>query len=114
MFCPNCGGKSSAEQKYCRSCGLALEKIVETLAEQLPAHVDAKIRKRRETFELIGFGGLLMLAVPLLGMLFYKTVYKWIILGGNVLAGVIATCIIVGGILAVIFFNYANHLEKQE
>ncbi len=36
MHCPNCGTETASGQKYCRSCGLNLEKIAELVAEQLP------------------------------------------------------------------------------
>lgn len=35
MYCPNCGNKTSSEQKFCRSCGLGLEKTAQSLVEQL-------------------------------------------------------------------------------
>ena len=30
MYCPNCGKTNSPEQRFCRSCGLGLEKIVQS------------------------------------------------------------------------------------
>ena len=37
MFCPNCGTKTEAGQKYCRACGLSVEKLAGLISEQLPA-----------------------------------------------------------------------------
>ena len=36
MFCPHCGKENSIEQRFCRSCGLSLEKTAQSLAEQRP------------------------------------------------------------------------------
>lgn len=36
MHCPNCGTETSAGQKFCRACGLSLERIAQLLAELLP------------------------------------------------------------------------------
>lgn len=37
MFCPNCGTKTEAGQKYCRACGLSVEKLAGLIAERPPA-----------------------------------------------------------------------------
>lgn len=48
MYCPNCGKENSAEQKFCRLCGLSLEQAVQSLAEQLPAlELDKNLRVRQ-------------------------------------------------------------------
>jgi hypothetical protein len=36
MHCPNCGTRTSPEQKFCRNCGLSLERVVELLDELAP------------------------------------------------------------------------------
>ena len=36
MHCPNCGAKASARQKFCRACGLSLERFAQLLAEPSP------------------------------------------------------------------------------
>jgi hypothetical protein len=35
MFCPNCGNQAAADQKFCRSCGMNLQKVAQGLAEHL-------------------------------------------------------------------------------
>ncbi len=35
MFCPNCGNQAAADQKFCRSCGMNLQKVAAALAEHL-------------------------------------------------------------------------------
>ncbi|MGH9901852.1 MAG: zinc-ribbon domain-containing protein, partial [Pyrinomonadaceae bacterium] len=32
MHCPNCGKRTSAEQKFCRSCGMSLEAVSVSVA----------------------------------------------------------------------------------
>lgn len=34
MYCPDCGKTNSAEQKFCRACGLQLEQVVQSLVAQ--------------------------------------------------------------------------------
>jgi hypothetical protein len=36
MHCPNCGTEAPAGQKFCRACGLSLERFAQLLAELLP------------------------------------------------------------------------------
>jgi zinc-ribbon domain len=35
MHCPNCGTEASAGQKFCRACGLSLDRFAQLLAELL-------------------------------------------------------------------------------
>ena len=34
MHCPGCGAEAQLTQKFCRSCGLGLEKVPQLVAEQ--------------------------------------------------------------------------------
>src|SRR6266498_336174 len=48
MHCPNCATKASGEQKFCRSCGMRLEKVQQILSEEISAaelNVENKIRR---------------------------------------------------------------------
>ncbi|HXC70860.1 MAG TPA: zinc-ribbon domain-containing protein [Pyrinomonadaceae bacterium] len=52
MYCPNCGTKTSANQNFCRACGLGLEKIalskpVSSCAIDLLQDVDIIIKHGR-------------------------------------------------------------------
>jgi uncharacterized membrane protein YvbJ len=51
MYCPSSGNKTSATQKFCRSCGLGLEKIAQSLAEQAPTRLDEDLQKRKRRIE---------------------------------------------------------------
>jgi hypothetical protein len=35
MFCPNCGNQAAGDQKFCRSCGMNLQKVAPALTEHL-------------------------------------------------------------------------------
>lgn len=53
MYCPNCGKTNSEEQKFCRSCGLSLEKVLQSLVEQRPStEIDNNFRERQRKVEL--------------------------------------------------------------
>ena len=53
MHCPNCGVEASAKQRFCRACGLSLERFAQLLAELLPDGEDENVaRARRRLREL--------------------------------------------------------------
>lgn len=108
MFCPNCGSKNSTNQKFCRSCGLGLEKTAQSLVEQFPAKLDESLESRRNKIERLGVAALISFGLGLLGLLFY---IMWA--DGKVLAGVALITLFIFGILAVFFFNYANSLKEN-
>jgi hypothetical protein len=43
MYCLNCGTMASAGQKFCRACGLSLERFAQMLAETLPEVEDKNV-----------------------------------------------------------------------
>ena len=47
MHCPNCGAEASAGQKFCRACGLSLERFAQLLAELLPDGEDENLARAR-------------------------------------------------------------------
>jgi len=107
MFCPNCGKENSSEQKFCRSCGLELGKIVQSLVEQKPSKANASLQKRKELFDKLGLFSLGSFALLGISFLFYKAVYyKLILFGANVLEAFALAFLFVFGLLAVFFFNY--------
>lgn len=112
MFCPNCGTKNSINQNFCRSCGLGLEKAAQSLVEQLPAKRDEKLEEQTTSIERLGVFALSGFGVVGLGVLIYLTIFKMILAEGRVLAGIAFLTLIICGILAVVFFNYANTLRE--
>jgi hypothetical protein len=47
MHCPNCGTEASARQKFCRACGLSLDRFAQLLAELLPDGEDENVARAR-------------------------------------------------------------------
>ena len=87
MYCPNCGNQNSADQKFCRSCGLGLQKVAQTLSEQLPTKLDVSLQQKKERFEKLGVAALSIfgagVAIPILYGIFYKMMWTQ----GKVAAG---------------------------
>src|SRR5688500_13860683 len=115
MFCPNCATKVSLEQKFCRSCGLALEKTVQSLAEQLPAKLDASLLERKDKLERLGTYALSTFGLGVLGFFLYLVGYKLMLSQGKFLAalGVLVALVVLGaGFLSVILFAKAKEAEE--
>ena len=115
MYCPNCGKQNSADQKFCRSCGLGLQKIAASLSEQVPTKLDLSLQQKKEKFEKLGVAALSVfgvgVAIPILYGIFYKMMYTQ----GKYIAGLgtLALIIILGcGLLSVILFAKANEVKE--
>lgn len=116
MYCPNCGNKNSADQKFCRSCGLGLQKIAQSLTEQLPTKVEKGLQQRKERFEKLGVAALSVFGAGVLIPVLYGIVYKLMWTQGKVAAGLgllglilILAC----GLLSVILFAKANEVAES-
>jgi hypothetical protein len=113
MYCPNCGKTNSREQKFCRSCGLSLEKVVQSLIEQLPAaDIDRKLRERRRKVELwatiLATGGISAFVLAVL----WGIIYKMIIVEGHVAGGLVFLAVIVAIIGSALLMLYRESLAK--
>lgn len=114
MFCPNCATKISADQKFCRSCGLALDKIVESLSEQLPTKLDVSLQAQKNKLERLGMTALSIFGLGLFGLLLYGVGYKLMLTQGEIVAGlaILGLIVLIGsGLLSVILFAKANELK---
>ena len=113
MYCPNCGKTNSAEQKFCRSCGLSLEKAVQSLADQLPGlELDKNLRERQlkvERLITIVLGS--AISIVLVGVL-WGIIYGIIIVNGQVTVGLFMLAFIVGMILFALLSMYRDSLRK--
>lgn len=110
MYCPNCGAQTSIEQNFCRACGLGLEKIAQSLSEQLPTKVDLSLQAQKERFEKLGIAALSVFGLGVLSLLVYLVGYKLISKGDlfSTLAFIGFFIMVVCGIGSVILFAKAK------
>ena len=113
MYCPNCGKPNSAEQRFCRSCGLSLEKTVESLAEQLPAIApDKELRERKRIVDrLLNVVGGTLISIVVLSVV-WGIIYEIIIVKGEVLGGSIFLAVFVALILVALLAFYRDTLVR--
>ena len=113
MYCPNCGQATSIEQKFCRSCGLSLEKAAQSLVEQLPAaELNKQLQERQRRVErllyTLGGTGAAIFVVSL-----FWTIINEIIIGEiPVLGGMIFLVFILGLIVFALLMLYRGSLLK--
>ena len=115
MYCPNCGNKNAESQNFCRACGLGLEKIAESLVEQLPTVAVQSLQERKEKLERLGMASLGVFGLGLFGFLLYGLFSKLILTQGPLIAvlAVLAAIIFIGsGLAAVFLFAKANELKE--
>ena len=115
MFCPNCGNKNSVDQRFCRSCGLGLEKVSQSVTEQLPNASALSLRQQKEKFERLGMAALSVFGLGVGIFILYLVFYKLMVSQGKVLAGlgVLAFLIVIGcGLASVILFAKANEVKE--
>ena len=119
VFCPNCSAKNKIEQKFCRACGLNLEKAAESMLEQLPSASSANLLKRERMLEKFGtiawggFGTVILIAV---GGIIYAIITGMILSGKQPWAGVLLVAFIVFAALslAYVFLNESLMEKKQK
>ncbi len=116
MFCPNCGNKTSTNQNFCRACGLGLEKIANSLTEQLPTKPNLSLQEKKDKFEKLGMVTLSVFGFGILAFLVYSVGYKLLLTKGDVVAalGILGFLIMVAcGISSVIFFAKAKEAGDE-
>jgi len=113
MYCPNCGKTNSAEQRFCRSCGLSLEKVVQSLSEQLSAADFDKTlleqqRKLQRWITIIA-GSTISIVV---GGVMWGIIYEIMIVKGEVLVGSAFLAFLIGLVLFALLNIYKESLVK--
>ncbi|CAN5372331.1 hypothetical protein BH10ACI3_BH10ACI3_24980 [soil metagenome] len=112
MFCPNCAAPNADGHKYCRRCGLKLEAIAKTVADQFPSVEYAAIARRIRAFEIVGVGSLSIAAIIGFSMLVAKAYqYKVILFGPDVLFYSAFVALILFGLFSVFCFNYKEFVN---
>jgi|SRR6476659_5347427 hypothetical protein len=115
MYCPNCGNKNAEQQKFCRSCGLGLEKVAQSLIEQLPTKADRNLQDRKERLERLGVALLSVFGVAVFSFILYN-VFTGLMASKGLLIATLATVggviVIACGLLPVILFAKAKELSE--
>jgi hypothetical protein len=121
MFCPNCGTKTEAGQKYCRACGLSVEKLAGLISEQLPAgalagstpeEVARLLRRKRKVERLlVGLG--VTGGVGLVLAIMAAVIFGVIIGKGEPVKGGIILAFIVLGVIALALVFYRDSLTDS-
>jgi uncharacterized membrane protein YvbJ len=115
MYCPNCGTKTSTDQKFCRACGLGLEKIASSLSEQLPNKVDLSLQQQKERYEKLGMAALGVFGLGMLSFILYSVGYELMMTKGNILAvlAILGFVIMIAcGLTSVILFAKAKEVGE--
>jgi hypothetical protein len=71
MYCPICSTKVSLDQKFCRSCGLGLEKIAQSVSEHHPTELTQNLEGQENKLEGWGIVALSICGIGLSGFFFY-------------------------------------------
>jgi hypothetical protein len=112
MYCPSCGKENSIEQKFCRGCGLSLEKIVLALDEVSPVPLDNDLREKTRRVDRLLIGAATLGITPFFALILYAILYKIIIVKGQVGQGLAFLAFIVGIVTCALLAIYRSSLEK--
>src|SRR6185437_2153687 len=110
----NCGNKNADPQNFCRACGLSLEKIAQSLAEQLPTVAIKGLQERKDKLERLGVTSLSVFGLAIFGFLLYSIYFKLLPSYGpllSALAVLVVTLFIGSGLASVILFAKAKELK---
>jgi uncharacterized membrane protein YedE/YeeE len=113
MFCPNCGRTNSEDQRFCRSCGLSLEKTLQSLSEQLPGEaLNEGVRSRQRLVErllqVVGFGAISLVV----GAVLWGIIYRVMLVKGEIIGGSVFLAFVLGSILFGLLAMYRTSLAR--
>lgn len=114
MHCPNCGTEASTGQKFCRACGLSLDRFAQLLTELLPDVEDenaAQARRRlRQLERAIKIAG--WTAGSALGILF-ASLGVLTMIQSHIGGGIVMFLVGVGFIATMLVMSYQSSLNKK-
>jgi zinc ribbon protein len=114
VHCPNCGTEASARQKFCRACGLSLDRFAQLLAELLPdgedenvAQARRRLRQLEKALKIAGWtiGSALGIFLALVG--------AHILIKRHDGGGIFPLLFGVGIIAAMFLISYGSSLKKK-
>ncbi len=118
LHCPSCGTGAALTQKFCRVCGLSLEKVSELVVDQpstshsLSSEQIDKLQLRQQNVErsliIAGIGFMALVALSFLSGLIYLMVV------GNmpIVPGVVLLTLLLSAIVAGSLGTYSEKLKK--
>jgi len=121
MFCPNCGTGGESGQKYCRACGLDLNKVQSLVSEQLPAgtlekstpeEVSRLLKRKRSVERALVSIGLTGAAVFVVSIVL-TIIIKIVIGKGEFLKGGILLSFIIAAAVALALVFYRETLTES-
>jgi hypothetical protein len=105
MFCPNCGTKNDVQQSFCRSCGMELKDVLQSLSKIEGFKIaNTEWLKKLGIFTIGGFAGLII-------CLFLVLVFSSIRL--DLGSALVVTMILFGITLGVLTVNLFNNFELK-
>ena len=112
MHCPNCGARASADQKFCRSCGLSLGELSTLLAERLP-EAKAELESSKLKLDKVAVVLVTGAVAILVGAIFWGVITEIIIGKGQVFGGILFLAVITSFLLGGLILSYSTSLGKR-
>ncbi|MBC7932740.1 MAG: hypothetical protein H7Z38_19435 [Rubrivivax sp.] len=111
MHCPNCGTKTSTEQKFCRSCGLSLDELARVLTEQLPEARARLLERQQKVEQWLGRVSGAFVAMFVCALI--VGVVWGVIMKGQILSGLLLLAFIIGAVASLSLVVYNESLKEK-